>query len=110
MNSSLQRPTWLHRLIALLGGAALLLGVAWLDTLTGPNIHIGVVYWIPVGLAAWYAGRWPSYLLMILAIVLWHRFSVPPTDYLLPLNLQLWNIFIRVVYYPAVAETAIYLR
>jgi signal transduction histidine kinase len=110
MNSALQSPTWTQRVIALLVGAAMLGFVAWVDTLTGPNIHIGVVYWVPVGLAAWYGGRPPAYLLTILAIALWYRFSVPPSDHHLPLNLQAWNIFIRLFYYPAVAETALYLR
>jgi signal transduction histidine kinase len=110
MTSPSQSLSWRQQVIALLGGAALLGFVAWLDTVTGPNIHIGVIYWIPVGLAGWYGGRLPAYLLTILAISLWYRFSLPAADHLQPLDVRMWNIFIRLIYYPAVAETAIYLR
>jgi signal transduction histidine kinase len=110
MGLSERTPNWRRRMTGLLGGATLLTAVAWLDSLTGPNIHIGILYWIPVGLAAWYGGRFPAYLLTVLAIILWFNTSLPPGDRYLPLQTQALNVCIRALYYPAVAEAMIYLR
>ena len=48
-------------------GAALI----WIDYAAGPDAQAPVLYVIPVALAAWYSGRWPS-VALALAIPLAH--------------------------------------
>jgi signal transduction histidine kinase len=84
--------------------------VAWLDHLTGPNIHIGMLYLVPVGLAAWYAGRWPGYFLSIVATGVWMRYTEPRADYSAGVPVLMWNLFVHLVYYPAVVEMLLKLR
>ncbi|HSV13061.1 MAG TPA: sensor histidine kinase [Tepidisphaeraceae bacterium] len=110
MKPSLHPPTWQQQALGFAVGMLGVLCIAGLDKITGPNIHIGVLYWVPVGIAAWLGGRVPSYVLAIMAIAFWYQFSFPPADHLLPLNLKIWNVAVRVIYYPAVAEMVIYVR
>lgn len=114
MKAPLEPPTLKQQLAALGLGVASLLLLAGADTVSGPNIHIGVLYWVPVAFAAWYGGRWPAYVLIVSAIALWRRFSEPASDFDPTLEgrmqVQLWNLSIRAVYYPAVAEVVIFVR
>lgn len=50
---------------------ALLATLGWLDYLTGYELGFFVFYSVPVGLAAWYAGRWPAIGLAFAASVTW---------------------------------------
>ena len=53
-------------------GCFLLLGVlGWLDYITGYEMSFFVFYSVPVGLAAWYAGRWPAVGVALGATVSW---------------------------------------
>ena len=42
------------------GCLLLLLLVGWVDYLTGYELGFFVFYTVPIGLAAWYLGRWPG--------------------------------------------------
>jgi hypothetical protein len=56
----------------LFAGCWLLLGVlGWLDYVTGYELSFFVFYSVPVGVAAWYAGRWPAIGLALGATVTW---------------------------------------
>ncbi len=62
-------------LLASFAGLALL---GWIDYLTGYELGFFVFYSAPVGLAAWYAGRWPGLLTALGATLTWwlaDRFS-----------------------------------
>lgn len=50
---------------------ALLATLGWLDYLTGYELGFFVFYSVPVGLAAWYAGRWPAVLTAFAASMTW---------------------------------------
>jgi signal transduction histidine kinase len=50
---------------------AMLLTIGWMDVLSGPYVHLGQLYVIPVLFAAWSAGRWPGYILTVLSILFW---------------------------------------
>ena len=55
-----------------LGGCfALLGGLGWLDYLTGYELSFFVFYSGPIGLAAWYLGRWPGIGVAFGATVTW---------------------------------------
>jgi hypothetical protein len=60
-------PRWL----TLVGCSLLLAGLGWVDFLTGYELGFFVFYSAPVGLAAWYAGRWPAILIALAASVTW---------------------------------------
>src|ERR1035437_1115274 len=55
-----------------LAGCFILLGVlGWLDYLTGYEMSFFVFYSSPVGIAAWYVGRWPAIGVALGATVTW---------------------------------------
>jgi len=112
MSSSPPPPPRLRtQLAAISAGLLMLFAVAYLDHLTGRNIHIGVFYWVPVGAIAWFTGiRWPAYLLSVVAITLWRQFSEPAADFNSGILIQMSNLVIRLVYYPAVIEVMVLLR
>src|SRR5512136_1444321 len=56
----------------MLAGCWLLLGVlGWLDYVTGYEMSFFVFYSVPVGLAAWWLGRWPAIGVALGATVSW---------------------------------------
>ena len=60
-----------HRL-PILSGCFVLLGVfGWLDYLTGYELGFFVFYSVPIGIAAWYVGRWPAVGVALGATVTW---------------------------------------
>jgi hypothetical protein len=55
-----------------LAGCFLLLAVlGWLDYITGYEMSFFVFYSVPVGIAAWYVGRWPAIGVALGATVSW---------------------------------------
>jgi K+-sensing histidine kinase KdpD len=55
-----------------LAGCFLLLSVlGWLDYITGYEMSFFVFYSVPVGIAAWYVGRWPAIGVALGATVSW---------------------------------------
>jgi hypothetical protein len=56
----------------MLAGCWLLLGgLGWLDYVTGYEMSFFVFYSVPVGMAAWWAGRWPGIGAALGATVTW---------------------------------------
>ncbi|MGA2787619.1 MAG: hypothetical protein ABSF60_08830 [Verrucomicrobiota bacterium] len=53
------------------GCLLLLLLVGWLDYITGYELGFFVFYTVPIGLAAWYLGRWPGIWLALAATIAW---------------------------------------
>ncbi|MEO6245366.1 MAG: hypothetical protein ABIQ12_08010, partial [Opitutaceae bacterium] len=45
--------------------------IGWIDYVTGYELGIFVLYSVPVGMSAWYAGRWPALLTALGASVTW---------------------------------------
>lgn len=56
---------WFAFLASLLGLGAL----GWIDYATGYELSLVVFYSGPVGLAAWYAGRWPGLIVALAAAI-----------------------------------------
>jgi len=53
------------------GCVLLLLLTGWLDYITGYELGFFVFYSLPIGLAAWYLGRWPGIWLAFGATIAW---------------------------------------
>ncbi len=57
--------------LVILGCFALLAVLGWLDYVTGYEMSFFVFYSVPVGLAAWFVGRWPAIVLALAATLTW---------------------------------------
>jgi hypothetical protein len=53
------------------GCLLLLLLVGWFDYITGYELGFFVFYTVPIGLAAWYLGRWPGIWVALGATIAW---------------------------------------
>ncbi len=49
----------------------LLAGLGWLDFVTGYELNLFIFYSLPVGIAAWYLGRWPGVAMSVASAVTW---------------------------------------
>ncbi len=52
-------------------GCLLLLLLGWVDYITGYELGFFVFYTVPIGLAAWYLGRWPGIGVALGATIAW---------------------------------------
>lgn len=76
-----------------------LIVVAILDFLTGFQISFSVFYLVPVGLAAWYAGKYWGICLSLLASFTWYVVEGlvgPDYDHAL---IPVWNAWVRFVFF-----------
>ncbi|MGA2281721.1 MAG: hypothetical protein ABSG80_15630 [Verrucomicrobiota bacterium] len=53
------------------GCLLLLLLVGWVDYITGYELGFFVFYTVPIGLAAWYLGRWPGIWVALGSTIAW---------------------------------------
>jgi len=53
------------------GCLLLLLLLGWVDYITGYELGFFVFYTVPIGLAAWYLGRWPGIWVALGATIAW---------------------------------------
>ena len=61
-----------NRPLLIFGGCWLLLALlGWVDYITGYELGFFVFYSAPVGLAAWYLGRWPGIAVALGATITW---------------------------------------
>ncbi len=49
----------------------MLAGLGWLDYVTGYELNLFIFYSLPVGIAAWYLGRWPGVAMSVASAVTW---------------------------------------
>jgi signal transduction histidine kinase len=100
---------------------AMLLILGWADVRSGPLIHLGLLYVVPVLFAAWYAGRWPGYAMTVLASLVWLRvgqlLGQPVGQTVNRLSASQsgsfynWmNLFIRFMFYGFLVEALVLLR
>ena len=84
--------------------------VALVDFTTGPHIHVGPLYLIPVVLAAWYGGRWPGYAVSVLTTVAWMWIGRPVFERADSPRDEAVTMAVRLLFYPAMAEVLLLLR
>lgn len=70
-NVSSCRCVWPHPMLVFGLCLALLAVLGWVDYATGYELGFFVFYSLPVGLAAWYVGRWPAVFVALAASVTW---------------------------------------
>ena len=49
----------------------MLMVLGWLDYVTGYELKLFIFYSLPVGIAAWYLGRWPGVLMSVASALTW---------------------------------------
>jgi len=80
-----------HSKTAATGAAVLLVGlIGLLDYLVGPEILLGLLYLVPISLAAWVAGRKGGVLVSCLSTAAWITANVIPARYSHP-AIAYWN-------------------
>jgi len=84
-----------HNMYAIVLSLLLLLGLAYLDLVTGYDLGFFVFYFIPISIIAWYAGRPFAIIISFLAVVAWlivDKLSGHPySNWFFPY----WNGFVR---------------
>jgi len=100
------RPRWLILALALCA----LAGVGFIDVVTGYEISVALFYLVPVGIAAWYAGRGAGTLLAALSCMVWYFADAgsghPYTHSLIPV----WNALVRFGFFLITALLLVSLR
>jgi len=92
-----------------LGSLLLLALIAFIDYQSGTQLSLALFYLIPIGLSAWYVGRWFGLLVVTVAGVAWTANELMEflPDYAWMLY---WNIVIRVALFLIVASLLSSLR
>jgi len=98
-----------EQLLNAIASLAFLGVLCWIDIASGPKVHLGLLFLVPVLVAAWFGGRWPGYVLGIAASLVWLFIGRPKSDgndhFVNGLNL-----LIRVGFYIIVVELLVQLR
>jgi len=76
--------------VATAAGVLLVGFIGLLDYLVGPEILLGLLYLVPISLAAWFAGRKSGILVSCLSTVAWVVANVIPAHYSNP-AIAFWN-------------------
>jgi signal transduction histidine kinase len=92
-----------RHLLIILGSMLLLAILCWTDLATGPHVHLGLLYVVPVLIATWYSGRWSGYMLAIAASVGWFYAGRPSSDGS-GITVNALNLLIRGFFYSLLVE------
>ena len=90
------------KLLVVLASMISLAILCWADIATGPNVHLGLLYIVPILIATWFGGRWPGYVLLVAANTAWFFCGRPSTDIGIAVNVT--NMSIRVAFHLMVIE------
>jgi diguanylate cyclase (GGDEF)-like protein len=93
-------PRWATGVIALL----LVLAVGVLDAATGVEISVSVIYLVPIGIAAWYAGAEWGYGASLLAAVAWYLADVTGARAYSVAWIPVWNATVRLGFFVVLTE------
>jgi len=61
-----------HLRLIEIASVAILLGLGWLDYITGYEFGFFIFYFIPVSITTWYAGRWSGLGMAVASAVAWY--------------------------------------
>lgn len=86
----------------MVGFAALIAVIGWIDYATGPDVGFSLFYLAPIAACAWYLGRGPGTALAVIAAAFWLFAEAGWTEDPRALTVG-WNAFTRLVIYIAVA-------
>jgi signal transduction histidine kinase len=97
------------QIITISTSMVLLVVLCWVDVVTGPHVHLGLLYVMPVLITAWYAGRWPGYLLAAMASLGWFFAGRPISDGS-GFVVNTVNLLIRGAFYGLINELLVMIR
>ncbi len=92
----------IRRTLVLVGCLALLSFVAFVDFTTGYNLSVLVLYYVPIGLCAWYLSPIHAYVFAGLSTVAWAAVHFA-TPHQITSQIILWNSSMRVISFALVA-------
>jgi K+-sensing histidine kinase KdpD len=61
-----------HLRLIEISSVLILLGLGWLDYITGYEFGFFIFYFIPVSITTWYAGRWSGLAMAVASAVAWY--------------------------------------
>jgi signal transduction histidine kinase len=91
-----------------------MLALGWGDVITGPRVHLGLLFVVPVLVAAWFGGRWPGYFVNVVSALVWLRtgFLLGHVDPRLTGSpvYDAVNLVIRCIFYASLIEVLVLIR
>jgi diguanylate cyclase (GGDEF)-like protein len=88
-----------RRLSLIMVNLALVIGIGWIDLVTGVDVALSLVYLIPVAIAGWVAGRLAAVLIGAAAGTAWFVAYAPWAASEVSAPLIVWNTLTRFVIY-----------
>ena len=85
------------RCVLLMLASTIVLGV--LDYLIGPDLSFSVFYTAPIMLAAWYAGKWPGYVVTFAAAGIWLCADLASGNQHSTILVPVWNSLVRLAFF-----------
>jgi len=86
-------------------GLGLLLCIGWLDYLTGPEVSLLVVYFLPLAFVGWYTKRKVAILLSFAAAAIWFFVDHFLDEHVYTLwMVGYWNVLVRFMAFMIVAD------
>lgn len=73
--------------------------VGGVDYLTGYEVSMSLFYLVPVGVAAWYAGRWTGIAIAALSCISWYIADLAAGDQYSHPAIPVWNALVRFGYF-----------
>lgn len=77
--------------------------VAFVDTITGPELAFYVFYFAPIALVSWYAGRWPGVFLAVCSAGAWVGSFLMSGGHFSTHLVLVWNSLIRLTSFAIIA-------
>ena len=84
--------------------AALLLVIGALDVITGFELSFSIFYLLPIGLVAWYVGRWQGQVFSVMSALVWLYADLDAEHIYSHWAYPLWNAGTRLVVFGLVVE------
>jgi diguanylate cyclase (GGDEF)-like protein len=75
------------------------LAVGYVDYATGYEVSMSLLYVGPVGLAAWYAGRWPGIAIAVLSCLAWYTADFYSGNQYSHTLIPYWNALVRLGFF-----------
>lgn len=103
-------PKQARRSLILVGCVLATLGIAWVDAQVGIMVRLDALYFVLVGVAAWFTGVWGAYLVASLAVVFGLFPDLLQATEAVPASVVVWNAGGTLVVYLASALVLAALR
>jgi len=99
-----------HRRLIEVSSVAILLGLGWLDYITGYEFGFFIFYFIPVSITTWYAGRWSGLAMAAASAVAWYLSDLLAHHPYAKSYFLYWETFMRLASFITTALTLARIR